>query len=698
MERMSEKLPVLSKLEEGGDFFAWKVEIQTYFESIGLWDHVLNGAEIITEEEEDADAEMVAAKCRRIILHSLERDVSATVRHLQSAHEMYLRLKKLFVGTPTAAIRSLRKKLSNVRFQGCFRSYLTEYSNAVMLLKSEGGILSYKLLADGMLQGLPKMLSPITQPLMRRIDETEADTEQIWTFCFDKILEYCIDTGLYSFRKKQDFSGSAQGAVSQKQPRKKKKMRCWNCGKLGHARRDCPEPWKEKPGKSENAWGASSLRQVQEEGAVHSMILDSGASQHSCGKRFLFDKIEKLAKPVILHTANGVVEVKETGTLTLNLLNGQKFVLKEVLLWPEAPLLFSVGKLIEHGFWVDFKKTGAKIFAGRTLVYNALKGKDGVYHVEFTSEKREQSCFVLDKNLETRIWHARLNHCSERRLSRMLDKDVKLNSICESCCQGKSRRKQVKKKSTSREEKDVLQVLHADVVGPLKESVNRKLGALVVCDARSNFLWFEPLRTKSEVPDLLQGLLTRLERMFPGAVKFLRTDNGTEFTNKKVLQFLNKLGIQHQKTQAYVHAENGRIENWNRVVFENIRTLLVQANLSAGWWPYAGQFAVYVHNRMLPTNEEKLSPWEVVYGQKPDLKHLRIFGCPGFAHVEVEQRSKLQNTSVPVVLLGYGRFREGYQVMDKSISSFSSTSKSAFSSAVKDRVKKTLLDDLSITW
>jgi len=127
---MSEKLPKFNRLRLEGNFFAWHVEVKTYFESLGMWDHVLEGAEIVVGEEEDeTDAEKAAANCRRIILHSLHQEVHPAILHLNHANDMYLRLKKLFVGTPTAVIRGLREKLEGVRFQGNYCEYLTDYAN-----------------------------------------------------------------------------------------------------------------------------------------------------------------------------------------------------------------------------------------------------------------------------------------------------------------------------------------------------------------------------------------------------------------------------------------------------------------------------------------------------------------------------------------------------------------------------------------
>ena len=139
---MSEKLPVFNKLDHGGDFYRWEVEIKTYFESIGLWDHVLENAEIEPNEGDAEDADMLAAKCRRILIHSLDKRIHPSTQHLRNANDMFTRVKKLFVGTPAAMVRELRRQLGKVKFEGCYFTYLTSYFNLVYQLDNEDGVLS----------------------------------------------------------------------------------------------------------------------------------------------------------------------------------------------------------------------------------------------------------------------------------------------------------------------------------------------------------------------------------------------------------------------------------------------------------------------------------------------------------------------------------------------------------------------------
>jgi hypothetical protein len=50
-------------------------------------------------------------------------------------------------------------------------------------------------------------------------------------------------------------------------------------------------------------------------------------------------------------------------------------------------------------------------------------------------------------------------------------------------------------------------------------------------------------------------------------------------------------------------------------------------------------------------------------GRKPDVSHLRVFGCKAFAHVPDEKRTKLESKSMPCVFLRYYEGTKAYRLM-----------------------------------
>jgi transposase InsO family protein len=70
-----------------------------------------------------------------------------------------------------------------------------------------------------------------------------------------------------------------------------------------------------------------------------------------------------------------------------------------------------------------------------------------------------------------------------------------------------------------------------------------------------------------------------VEIQFEKKVKVLRSDNGTEYTNKAMQDFLRDNGIVHQTTYMSTPEQNGVAERKNRHILEVTRCLLFVMNV-----------------------------------------------------------------------------------------------------------------------
>ena len=62
-----------------------------------------------------------------------------------------------------------------------------------------------------------------------------------------------------------------------------------------------------------------------------------------------------------------------------------------------------------------------------------------------------------------------------------------------------------------------------------------------------------------------------------------------------------------------------------------------------------------------------MTPYEAWTGEKPNVKHLQVFGSFGYAHVPKDERSKLDSKVRKSILLGYGTETKGYRLYDPKI-------------------------------
>ena len=58
--------------------------------------------------------------------------------------------------------------------------------------------------------------------------------------------------------------------------------------------------------------------------------------------------------------------------------------------------------------------------------------------------------------------------------------------------------------------------------------------------------------------------------------------------------------------------------------------------------------------------------FEVLYGYKPEVGHLRVFGSKAFSHIPKDERRKLDEKSVKCTFLGYCDDHKAYKLFDLS--------------------------------
>jgi transposase InsO family protein len=71
-----------------------------------------------------------------------------------------------------------------------------------------------------------------------------------------------------------------------------------------------------------------------------------------------------------------------------------------------------------------------------------------------------------------------------------------------------------------------------------------------------------------------QGTLKRFLNEFELKVKKIKSDNGSEFKNLQVEEFLEEEGIKHEFFSPYTPQKNGVVEKKNRTLIDTARTML----------------------------------------------------------------------------------------------------------------------------
>ncbi|XP_052757808.1 uncharacterized protein LOC113516220 [Galleria mellonella] len=110
--------------------------------------------------------------------------------------------------------------------------------------------------------------------------------------------------------------------------------------------------------------------------------------------------------------------------------------------------------------------------------------------------------------------------------------------------------------------------------------------------------------------------------------------------------------------------KNGMAERMNRTLIERARCMLINSNLQKQYWAEAVAAAAYITNRC-PTRALGYStPEEKWSGKKPDVRHLKIFGCEAMVHTPKEKHKKLDPKASKMIFIGYCDTTKGYRLID----------------------------------
>ena len=177
----------------------------------------------------------------------------------------------------------------------------------------------------------------------------------------------------------------------------------------------------------------------------------------------------------------------------------------------------------------------------------------------------------------------------------------------------------------------------------------------------SRFRYFYPLRRKSDALNALKQLVAEVES--DGfKIKLLKSDNGGEYVSEEFKNYCTDEKIIQRFTSPHTPESNSISERYNRVLGEKCRAMLIGANLPLSLWAECMKTATYITNRVISPTHRCKTPYELIYGAKPDVSNLRAFGCIAYYYNFDVNRKKLDNKALKGVLVGYDLQSASYLV------------------------------------
>jgi hypothetical protein len=88
-------------------------------------------------------------------------------------------------------------------------------------------------------------------------------------------------------------------------------------------------------------------------------------------------------------------------------------------------------------------------------------------------------------------------------------------------------------------------------------------------------------------------------------------------------------------------------------------------NLPPNLWDYFVETAAYIIQRCPTTYQNKQTPYEAWYEEKPDLSNLREIGCQAFVLIQNKHNPKIFKRGIKCQLISYSHTSKAYICYDK---------------------------------
>ena len=413
-------------------------------------------------------------------------------------------------------------------------------------------------------------------------------------------------------------------------------------------------------------------------------LIDSGASHHMSHDPSLFLNLKGIGKETVSLGDMRKVEFTHSGSIDMFVRASPQgpptwIRLNNVLLVPALGMnIISVSALNSNRFQIGFSNGCCLINdADRNEVIAAAYQKtDGLYWLSViihsqhamtsgtnhTSDVQDyaSAATAVTSSPKQILWHKRLGHSNQEAVNNTL-KQKEYKSIdsspehitCIDCTTSKGTR------GTFDGSLNTLQnpgdCIYVDLCGPMPTtSWGGGRYMMLFIDGASRFIWEEVLKYKSDAAEAIERFVQKFNLQFAHNIRRLHSDNGTEFCNSRVYNFLSNLGIVHTRSAAYNPQSNGLVERANRSMIEKIRCLLKSAKLDGRFWGEAAIFAANTLNVIVKKTLNNKSPHERLFGSPPKLNNFRVFGCKAFIPIPDAQRRKLDDKMRDCILLATG--------------------------------------------
>jgi len=170
------------------------------------------------------------------------------------------------------------------------------------------------------------------------------------------------------------------------------------------------------------------------------------------------------------------------------------------------------------------------------------------------------------------------------------------------------------------------------------------------CD-HSRHVWVYLMREKSHTFRVFKKFKALAKNLTGHKMKFFHSDRGGEFMSHEFTEYLEQEGIIHKTSVPRTPQQNGTTECMNQTILGGARTMLHHAGMTQEFWSEAVHVAAHILIHSPRSGLDWKTPYELLFRRKPEVTHIRVFGCRTWAIDDKAKKWDLRST--PMVFVGY---------------------------------------------
>ncbi|XP_073291061.1 uncharacterized protein [Primulina huaijiensis] len=260
-------------------------------------------------------------------------------------------------------------------------------------------------------------------------------------------------------------------------------VECYKCHQLGHFQYECPK-WEKEANYAEleekEEMLLTSYVELNQSRREYIWFLDSGCSNHMCANKQWFSDLDEEFQQSVTLGNNSKMAVLGKGNIRMQIAGVIQVITDVFYILKLKNNLLSIGKLQERCVAILIQHGVCRIYHPKKgLIMQTAMSANRMFILLARILPTAPICFqtILEDN--THLWHCRYGHLSFKGLRTLQNKQMVRglpqlkapSKICTDCMVGKQHRDAIPKRSSWRASQR-LQLVHADICGPIKHVSN----------------------------------------------------------------------------------------------------------------------------------------------------------------------------------------------------------------------------------